>query len=122
ERVGTPGLRVLRALDFKPMTSTAFFDGLTSTAARQGRGGVSIAVGGPFAPTNAVNANGSAGVAGADGAGTGVHEYRHTVGVDARWRSGPWSVDPSFYYQFGTQAKWNPGGVASPYGTTGTTQ
>jgi hypothetical protein len=69
-----------------------------------------------------VNANGSAGVAGADGAGTGVHEYRHTVGLDARWRSGPWSLDPSILYQFGTQAKWNQGGIASAYGTAGTRQ
>src|SRR5499427_5413645 len=120
--IGSPEITVMKGLDIKPMYSYAFFDGLTSTAARQGRGGVSVAAGGPFAPTTAVNANGSAGVAGADGAGTGVHEYRHTVGVDARWRSGPWSVDPSAYYQFGTQAKWNPGGVASAYGTAGTRQ
>ena len=120
--IGSPEITVMKGLDIKPMISTAFFDGLTSTSARQGRGGVSIAVGGPFAPTNANAANGAPGVGGGDGAGTGVHEYRHTVGVDARWRSGPWSVDPSFYYQFGTQAKWNPGGVASAYGTQGTRQ
>src|SRR5215468_5889103 len=120
--IGSPEITVMKGLDIKPMISTAFFDGLTSTAARQGRGGVSIAAGGPFAPTTAVASTGGGGVAGADGAGTGVHEYRHTVGVDARWRSGPWSVDPSFYYQFGTQAKWNPGGVASAYGTAGTRQ
>jgi hypothetical protein len=120
--IGSPEITVMKGLDIKPMFSTMFVDGLTSTAARQGRGGVSIAAGGPFAPTNNPNANGSAGVAGADGAGTGVHEYRHTVGVDARWRSGPWSVDPSAYYQFGTQAKWNPGGIASAYGTAGTRQ
>src|SRR5262245_10481585 len=115
--IGSPEITVMKGLDIKPMFSTMFIDGLTSTAARQGRGGVSVAAGGPFAPMAAVNANGSAGVA-----GTGVHEYRHTVGVDARWRSGPWSVDPSAYYQFGTQAKWNPGGVASAYGTAGTRQ
>jgi len=54
--------------------------------------------------------------------GTGAHEDRHTIGIDARWRSGPWSVDPSAYYQFGQQAKWNPGGVASAYGFAGTRQ
>ena len=120
--IGSPEITVMKGLDIKPMLSTFHATGLTSTAARQGRGGVSVAAGGPFAPTSAVNANGSAGVAGADGAGTGVHEYRHTVGVDARWRSGPWSVDPSAYYQFGQQAKWNPGGIASAYGTAGTRQ
>src|SRR5499427_2056754 len=123
--IGSPEITVMKGLDIKPMISTAFFDGLTSTAARQGRGGVSIAAGGPFAPTTAVASTGGGGVAGADGAGTGVHEYRHTVGVDARWRSGPWSVDPSFYYQFGSQQKWlvgdnaTGGAVTSPYGPAG---
>jgi hypothetical protein len=118
--ISSPEITVMKGLDIKPMFSTVFIDGLTTTQARQARGGVPTGVGGPFAPQAAVNANGSLGVAGADGAGTGVHEYRHTVGVDARWRSGPWSVDPTFYYQFGTQAKWNPGGIASAYGTPGT--
>src|SRR5215510_768177 len=120
--IGSPEITVMKGLDIKPMISTIFIDGLTNTSTRQPRGGVVVTNGGPFAPISAPNANGSPGVAGADGAGTGVHEYRHTVGIDARWRSGPWSVDPSFYYQFGTQAKWNPGGVASAYGTAGTRQ
>ena len=120
--IGSPEITVMKGLDIKPMISTLHITGLTSGSARQGRGGVSVLSGGPFAPTNAVNANGAPGVGGADGSGTGVHEYRHTVGVDARWRSGPWSVDPSAYYQFGTQAKWNPGGIASAYGTAGTRQ
>src|SRR5499427_4273453 len=120
--IGSPEITVMKGLDIKPMYSYFTATGLTSSAARQGRGGVSINQGGPFAPTTAVSSTGGGGVGGADGAGTGVHEQRHTVGVDARWRSGPWSVDPSFYYQFGTQAKWNPGGVASAYGTAGTRQ
>jgi len=28
---------------------------------------------------------------------------RHTIGVDAKWRSGPWSVDPTVFYQFGSR-------------------
>jgi hypothetical protein len=120
--IGSPEITVMKGLDIKPMFSTFHATGLTSGAARQGRGGVSVNQGGPFAPMSSVNANGSPGVAGADGAGTGVHEYRHTVGLDARWRSGPWSLDPSILYQFGTQAKWNQGGIASAYGTAGTRQ
>jgi hypothetical protein len=120
--IGSPEITVMKGLDIKPMLSTVQITGLTSANARFGRGGVSVASGGPFAPTNAVNANGSAGVAGADASGTGIHEQRHTVGLDARWRSGPWSVDPTILYQFGTQAKVNPGGVASAYGTAGTRQ
>ena len=120
--IASPEITVMKGLDIKPMFSHAFFNGLTSGSARIGRGGVSTNQGGPFAPMNAPNSQGSPGVAGADGAGTGVHEYRNTIGVDARWRSGPFSLDPSLYYQFGTQAKWNPGGVASAYGQAGTRQ
>jgi hypothetical protein len=118
----SPEITLMKTLDIKPMFSTVFINGLTSFPTRQGRGGVNTGPGGPFDPTNSVNAGGSAGVAGADGAGTGVHEYRHTIGLDARWRLGPWSVDPTLLYQFGTQAKWNQGGVASAYGTAGTRQ
>ncbi|SRR6266511_288772 len=118
--IASPEITVMKGLDIKPMYSYFFVNGLTSGSARQGRGGVSIGQGGPFAPMSSVNANGSPGVAGADGAGTGVHEYRHTIGVDARWRSGPWSVDPTILYQFGTQAKWLQGGQAAPYGQAGT--
>jgi hypothetical protein len=119
----SPEITLFKTLDIKPMFSTLFINGITTNAARQsGRGGVNAGQGGPFAPMNSPNANGSAGVGGADGAGTGAHEYRHTIGLDARWRSGPWSVDPTILYQFGTQSKWNPGGVASAYGTAGTKQ
>jgi hypothetical protein len=118
----SPEITLFKSLDIKPMFSMLFIDGVTSQVARQARGGVFVAQGGPFAPINSPNALGSPGVAGADGAGTGVHEYRYTVGVDARWREGPWSLEPTILYQFGTQAKWNQGGLASAYGTAGTRQ
>src|SRR5262252_7727284 len=118
----SPEITFMKSLDIKPMSSMLFIDGLTSQSARQPRGGVFVLAGGPFAPMNSPNAQGSPGVAGADGAGTGVHEYRYTVGVDARWREGPWSIEPTILYQFGTQAKWNQGGLASAYGTAGTRQ
>jgi len=95
----------MKGLDIKPMYSYFFASGQTSANARQGRGGlivapaISGATGGqtqsPFAPAG--GANGFS----ADGSGTGLTENRNTVGVDARWRSGPWSVEPTFLYQFG---------------------
>jgi hypothetical protein len=108
--IGSPEITVMKGLEIKPMFSHMSATGLTSGASRQPRGGVVVTAGGPFAPT--------ATVAGADGSGTGIHEYRNTVGVDARWRSGPWSLDPTFLYQFGSQQKWNLGGVATAYGNT----
>jgi hypothetical protein len=124
--IGSPEITVMKDLDIKPMFSHVSLTGPTNVNTRTPRGGVSLLSGGPFAPTASANASGSPGVAGADGAGTGVHEYRNTVGVDARWRSGPWSVEPTFLYQFGTQAKWlqsftGPTGPGpNPYGQSGT--
>src|SRR5712692_528870 len=99
----SPEITPFKGLDVKPMYSYFFIDGQTSASARQNRGGIatltSLAGQSPFAPT-------TAGVAGADGSGVGVHENRHTVGVDARYRMGPFQLDPSFYYQFGSQQKY----------------
>ncbi len=101
----------MKGLDIKPMYSYFFASGLTSANARQGRGGLAIApaISGasgaqgqsPFAP-----AGGALGFS-ADGTGTGLTENRNTVGVDARWRMGPWSVEPTFLYQFGTRQAVN---------------
>jgi hypothetical protein len=44
--------------------------------------------------------------------GLGLYEDRHTIGVDTRWRFGPFSVDPTFFYQFGTRDTDSPFGPA----------
>jgi hypothetical protein len=44
--------------------------------------------------------------------GLGLYESRHTIGVDTRWRFGPFSLDPTFFYQFGTRDTDNPFGPA----------
>jgi hypothetical protein len=110
----------MKGLDIKPMYSYFFASGLTSGSSRQGRGGLPIApaISGatgaqgqsPFAPAG--GANGFS----ADGTGTGLTENRNTVGVDARWRMGPWSVDPTFLYQFGRRQAVNT--TSGAYGTT----
>jgi len=105
----SPEITPFKGLDIKPMYSFLFINGMTGSntqatdATRQQRGGVptftTLGAQSPFAPS-------VAGIGGADGAGTGVHEYRHTIGVDGRYRMGPIQFDPSVYYQWGTQAKW----------------
>ena len=67
-----------KGLDIKPMYSYFHATGATSGAARQGRGGVSA-----FFNRDV--------------------EARHTLGVDARWTAGPFSVQPTVLYQFGTR-------------------
>ena len=39
----------------------------------------------------------------AQGAVAPSREHRHTIGAEARWRSGPFSFDPLFHYQFGSR-------------------
>ncbi len=105
----------LKGLDIKPMFSYFYANGVTSSAARTPRGGYLIvastapngtAGGSPFAPKN---------VAGADGVGTGISENRYTIGLDARWRIGGFSLDPTVQYQFGNRDAYNT--VTPAYGT-----
>src|SRR5262245_47219292 len=105
----------IKGLDIKPMYSYFYAVGATSASARQGRGGYTVNIssapngtagGSPFAPKNA---------AGAVRAGTGIHENRHTVGLDARWRIGGFSLDPTVQYQFGSRDSYNT--VTAAYGT-----
>ena len=91
-------VNAVKGLDVKPMYSYFYANGLTNGAARAGRGGYSIAAGGPFAPFT---------VSGADGVGTGIGENRHTIGLDARWRLGAFSLDPTVLYQLGSRDAFN---------------
>jgi len=94
-----------KGLDIRPIYSYAWFQGATSAAARQAtsNGATLGAVG--FGSRIAGCSPGSA--AGCVGAATN-EEHRHTLGIDTRWRSGPFSVEPTFLYQFGTRDTDNP--------------
>jgi len=92
-----------KGLDIKPMYSFFQAKGATSGAARQGRGGVDV--------TTAF----TGGLAGASGNRT--NEDRHTVGLDARWTAGPFSLQPTVLYQFGHRHNIV---TNAAYGTVGT--
>jgi hypothetical protein len=62
--------------------------GTTSTSARAGRGGINTS-------TAYTNPDGSS--------RGGINEDRYTVGVDGRYRAGPFSFDPTINYQFGNR-------------------
>ena len=70
-----------KGLDIRPIFSYAQFEGVTGQA-RLGRGGV---------------ANAAASFPNA------AREDRWTVGTDARWRLGAFSIDPTFMYQGGSR-------------------
>jgi len=84
----SPEITVMKGLDIKPMISIFSANGTTSGSARTGRGGLNTT-------TAYTNADGTA--------RGGVEEKRYTVGVDARYRMGPISIDPTIYYQFGNR-------------------
>ncbi len=94
----SPEFTPFKGLDIKPMFSQFYAAGTTSTSARAGRGGINTS-------TAFTNPDGTM--------HGGVNEDRFTVGVDARYRMGPVSFDPSIYYQFGNRAVFAPATFAA---------
>ena len=92
----SPEFMPLKGLDIKPLYSYFHAEGITSGSARRGA-------------ANRLTVGGNVNLAAAHGAtqylgGEPSHqENRHTVGVDMRWRSGPFGFDPTVYYQWGTR-------------------
>ena len=114
-----PEITPIKGLDLKPMYSYFTASGTTSSQARQGRGGI-----GQFSPAGWFQVSCGPGPAwqngpdcsgnNADGAWRkGLNESRHTIGLDARYRNGPFSFDPTVYYQFGNRS------VIAPTRSTG---
>jgi hypothetical protein len=81
----SPEITPFKGLDIKPLYSYFHADGATAGAAR--RTVFDSNFQGTGSSATAANSNDS--------------EDRHTVGVDLRWRGGPFSLDPTFMYQFG---------------------
>jgi len=98
-----PEITPIKGLDLKPMFSYFYADGTTNGNARQGRGGINT--------TTAFSTNGTNYTA-------GINENRYTIGLDARYRMGPFSLDPTIMYQFGNRQVVVPTALASPSGLT----
>jgi hypothetical protein len=89
-----------KGLDLRPLFSYVNLVGVTSAAARQNRGG--LGSGAAVFPTCPGTAG--PGTGGCLGGGiSSAEENRFTVGMDARWRFGPFSLDPTVLYQFGSR-------------------
>ena len=91
--IESPEITPFKGLDLKPMYSYFHADGLTAGAARRNASNPRT-VGGSMNVAAAVGGGAPAGDA-AD------HENRHTVGLDARLRIGPFGLDPTVSYQWG---------------------
>jgi len=78
-----------KGLDLQPLFSMFYASGTTSGNSRQGRGGIGTST--EFTGTGGASRG-------------GINEYRYTTGLDARFRMGPFSFDPTFLYQFGERS------------------
>jgi hypothetical protein len=96
----SPEVTPFKGLDIKPMYSYFTANGTTNSNARQGRGGINTS-------TAYTNPDGSW--------RNGINEDRHTIGVDARLRMGPFSLDPTVMYQFGHRDVVVPAGLLSQF-------
>lgn len=99
----------IKGLDIRPIYALAWFQGATHGNARQIPGTIAGPLGFNNKPVNI----------GACAAPFPCYvrtheEWRHTIGVDARWRWGALYVNPTFFYQFGDRDTDNP----FPTGTT----
>src|SRR5213593_3322864 len=102
----SPEITPFKGLDLKPLYSYFHAGGQTSGTARRNLYNPLSGIGGPVnGQINAPAARAQPGVTAADtppAAGSpNYHEDRHTIGIDARWRLGPFGIDPTFYYQWG---------------------
>ena len=88
----SPEVTPFKGLDIKPLYSWWHADGLTQGTARRNLANIRTVSG-------TIQGAGSRGPA-TPGDPT-EHENRHTIGLDARWRMGPFGLDPTVYWQFG---------------------
>ena len=88
-----------KGLDIRPIFSYANYIGVTSGASRQARGGVGTGAG-VFQTCPGTAGPGTGGACGVVSNASAI-EDRFTIGVDARWRFGAFSFEPTVFYQFG---------------------
>jgi len=107
-----PQLTPFKGLDIKPIYSYLFAQGTTNGNARRGATNITTpsvfggGIAGNVAGAPAYQLEISPGVVGPSytNGDPSQHESRHTIGIDARWRSGPFSFDPTVLYQFGKRS------------------
>jgi hypothetical protein len=95
----SPEFTPFKGLDIKPLFSYFHADGVTASGARHAlinRRFVQNA-----AVSNTTNSAATLG-GGAPAGDASFHENRYTIGIDTRWRSGPFGFDPTIMYQWGT--------------------
>ena len=88
-----------KGLDLRPIFWYSNNIGVTSGSTRMNRGGIGVnAAVYPTCPGTT-----GPGTGGCTSGSSSAIEDRFTVGLDARWRVGPFSFDPTVFYQFGNR-------------------
>ena len=90
----SPEITPFKGLDIKPLYSYFHIDGLTAGTARHS------VINPRFVGSGGTNSAAALG-GGAPAGDSTNQENRHTVGIDMRWRSGPFGFDPTVMYQWG---------------------
>jgi hypothetical protein len=93
-----------KELRVKPIYAFQEIAGTTSALLRRGTGGYAVG-GANFQPDSTTAGSTSCVAASAVVPCRATEERRHTIGVDAVWRSGPWYVSPTFFYQLGSRER-----------------
>jgi hypothetical protein len=102
----SPEITPFKGLDLKPLLSVFSAQGTTNGSSRAGRGGIGTGSGFFANPDGTMRG--------------GINEQRYTVGLDARLRMGPFSLDPTFMYQFGNRTVLgNTTGAAAGFAAAG---
>ena len=123
--IESPEFTPFKGLDLKPMFSWFHADGVTTNASRRNATnrrtvGGSMNGAGAYAGIPLGTAPAAAACFGCTAPGDpSMHEERYTVGFDARWRVGPFGLDPTISYQWGaydTQATRTNGTVGKVRG------
>ena len=93
--IGSVEITPFKGLDLRPIYSYVSIDSIGPGQTRPNRGGVANVA--AVFPAPGVAATFAPAVAGKPN----FHEGRHTVGLDARFTAGPFTFDPTIFYQFG---------------------
>ena len=93
----SPEFTPFKGLDIKPLYSYYHVDGLASGTSRHNVFNRRFVGNGTTNTTDNAAALGG----GAPAGDSTNQENRHTIGIDMRWRSGPFGFDPTFMYQWG---------------------
>jgi hypothetical protein len=100
--ITSPEFTPFKGLDIKPLYSLFYAEGTTTTSARRAAIDRHFTAATVAAAQNTTNSASSFGNAdNVTNGSTAMHETRHTIGLDARWRFGAFGLDPTFYFQFG---------------------